>query len=472
MMRSPRILIILILIFFSSQYLYSSEDGYSFNVRINGINDTVCYLGYYYGDKTYLADTAYRDKNGNYNFEGNKALGGGLYIVVGQNKTKFFEFLLNDSQHITFKTNYDDVLNSMEIKNSSENKLFFDYLNYLSAKGTEIRALQELAKKISPESDSIQLIQNQIKLTDTDVKKYQQEIIVNNPNTLVSSFVKASVDPPAPEPRIDKNGSIDSSFLYYDFKTHYFDNIDLSDERLLRTPFYHKKVDDYFSNVLLQHPDTIINEIDKILSKIEENEEVFKYLLWYYLVKYEQSKVMGFDAIFVHLSDEYLSTGRAEWMNETAKNNIIDRARILKPLLLGSTSPNMILLDTNDKPVSLHHIDADYTIIFFWDTDCSFCKKEVPKLKSFYSDAKDQYNMEVYAVCIDTSFTSWKNYIVEKKTQWINVNGYLSYTPDFHDLYDVHSSPVFYLIDKDKKIIAKRILTDQMEAIILHKEKR
>jgi peroxiredoxin len=179
---------------------------------------------------------------------------------------------------------------------------------------------------------------------------------------------------------------------------------------------------------------------------------------------------MGFDAVFVYLADQYFAKGKASGMNQTVVDNILDRARILKPLLIGKPAPEMILLDTNEVPVALSRVKAKYTLIYFWDTDCSFCKKESPRLKAFYAEKSRIYDLEVYAVCIDTSFASWKKYIRENSLTWINVNGYLSLTQDFHDLYDVHSSPVMYLLDEKKTIIAKHILTDQIPEIIERRE--
>jgi thiol-disulfide isomerase/thioredoxin len=119
----------------------------------------------------------------------------------------------------------------------------------------------------------------------------------------------------------------------------------------------------------------------------------------------------------------------------------------------------------------LYNIKARYTIIYFWEKDCGHCQKETTVLKAFYNESHDNLEVEVYAVCIDTSLIGWKKYIREKEMDWINVNGFLSLTPDFHNLYDVHSSPVMYLLDEKKNIIAKRILTEQIKEFILRRDK-
>jgi thiol-disulfide isomerase/thioredoxin len=233
---------------------------------------------------------------------------------------------------------------------------------------------------------------------------------------------------------------------------------------------FQKKIDDYFTKLVIPLPDSLCQEIDRLLENVAGTKEVFKYLLWNFIVKYERSEIMGMDAVFVHLVKKYIILQPPEWLNEIVRQNLIDWAKTLDPLLIGKPAPVMILLDTNDTPVSLYSINAKYTIIYFWEKDCGHCQKETPLLKSFYDDSHDSLNFEVYAVCIDTSIVAWKKYIREKDFRWVNVNGYLSMTRDFHDLYDVHSSPVMYLLDEKKNILAKRILTEQIKGLILKKE--
>ena len=132
----------------------------------------------------------------------------------------------------------------------------------------------------------------------------------------------------------------------------------------------------------------------------------------------------------------------------------------------------MIMMDITNNPVALSAIEARYTLIFFWESNCGHCKTEMPKAVKLYMDMKDKCDLQVYAVSSDTSITAWKKYIRENSPDWINVNGNLSFTPNFRDLYDAHSTPVMYLLDEHKIIIAKRILSDQIGEVIKFYEKR
>jgi thiol-disulfide isomerase/thioredoxin len=126
----------------------------------------------------------------------------------------------------------------------------------------------------------------------------------------------------------------------------------------------------------------------------------------------------------------------------------------------------MIMLDTNMMPQSMAGINAKYTVLYFWDPECGHCKTESPKLKKLYDDVRSKYNLEVFAVCADTNMRKMKEYIVKNNFTWLNVNGPRTITQNYHDLYDVYSTPVIYLLDDKKKILAKRLMTDQLASFL------
>lgn len=448
-----------------------AQAGYQITFNIQGISDSLILLANYSGDKQFVVDTAYLDKNNKYVFSGSPELLPGMYFIAGQNKSRLFDFLVSDSQTFTISGVNNQYPQSLKVKRSKENELFFSYIMFLNRKQAERTDLLKLTKNITPESDSAKMIENQINLLNDEVQRYINGLINNNTGTFMGTFLKAMQEPEIPQIPILENGRPDSTFTFRYFKAHFWDNIDLSDDRLIRTPFLHGKVEQYLTKLTSPLPDSLIRAVDEIMLRTGNNFETFKYLMWYLTIKYESSEIMGYDAIFVHLVDTYYHDPRMSWMNKTVKENLTNKANKLKNILIGKAAPAMILLDTLQQPVSLYNIDADYTLIYFWDPDCSHCKKETPLLLDFYQKEKETFNLEVYAVCMDTSWSDMKKYIQKNKTTWINVNGFYSMTPDFRELYDVHSSPVMFLLDRKKTIIAKRLLTTQMEEFIRQHEK-
>lgn len=74
---------------------------------------------------------------------------------------------------------------------------------------------------------------------------------------------------------------------------------------------------------------------------------MYIYLLSHFTSTAETSKLMGFDKVFVHVIDKYFRTGMAKDVYpDDAIKKIIERGDILKPLLLGSTAPDLLMIDT------------------------------------------------------------------------------------------------------------------------------
>ncbi len=207
-------------------------------------------------------------------------------------------------------------------------------------------------------------------------------------------------------------------------------------------------------------PDSVIEAIDKVIQKSRPSEEVLGYLVWHFISAYQNPKYMGFEKVFIHIVDEYFSKEQILYTTPSVLQSLQDRAKILRPLQLGEPGPKLSLIDTNNVFKSFNNINTDYIVLLFWDFDCSFCKKEIKQLQEIYK--KTAFDFEVYAVNVNGDHEKWKKSVREQKLQWINVNGTLSQTPDFHDLYDVHGSPVIYLLDDQKRIIAKRIGAEQL----------
>lgn len=471
-MKLQKTILLLLSCLLLSVYAFSGKPKYRITVKIEGVSDSLLVMASYVGDKQFIVDTAYPDKQFVYKFEGDSLLPDGMYAIATPAKAKLFDFIISEKRIVDITGKKNELPISLRSKEDDENKILFDYINFLSSKQKEMSQLQQLRRKFKAGTDSIKVVDNKITLLNEEVQRYITGIINTYHGKFISVFLKSLQEPEIKEPPILSNGRPDSTFAYRQYKQHFFDNIDLADSRVIRTPVIHSKIEQYIDKMTVPAVDSIIASIDHLFTLSKGNKDTFKYLIWYLTVKFESSEIMGHDAVFVHLVDKYYDNPNISFMYPTVKQNLIKRAAALRPILIGKPAPDMILLDTLQFPVSLRSLKNRYTIIYFWDPECGHCKKETPLLKEFYESSKALYDLEVYGVCMDTSWKDMKQYIRKNHLNWINVNGYYSMTPDFRELYDVHSSPVMYLLDEKKTIIAKRVLTEQMKGILKTREKQ
>lgn len=203
---------------------------------------------------------------------------------------------------------------------------------------------------------------------------------------------------------------------------------------------------------------------------------MYKYIVNFITNKYMNSKIMGMDAVFVHMAENYYFDGKADWMSEKQLKDWKERVKKTKPLLIGKQAPMISLADTSgERFISLGNLDAKYTIVYFWDPDCGHCQTATPKLKKAYDSLKTR-GVEVYAVGTPLKNKEWKKYIRKHDLNWINVsdNPHINNNPreylgrtdlksmNFRDTYDIYSTPRIFLLDEDKTIIAKELGIDKV----------
>jgi peroxiredoxin len=262
------------------------------------------------------------------------------------------------------------------------------------------------------------------------------------------------------------NGRPDSTFAFRYLRAHYWDGFDFSDERLLYSPILYNKMKNFLDNLTYPIPDSINAAADIISEKAKANKEVFKYVVYWITSTYEMSQIMGMDAIFVHMAEKYYMTNQAYWVDSASLAKIAQRAMTLKPILIGKYAPNLTLKDSSLHDVTLYDVRSKYTVLYFWDYGCSHCKKVTPKLLEWYHKNRSS-GVEVFAIGTESNGEEWKKYIKENKLDWINVYDPY-YQTGFKKTYDIYSTPVIYVLDEKKKIIAKRLDVDQLDGFLEH----
>jgi len=114
--------------------------------------------------------------------------------------------------------------------------------------------------------------------------------------------------------------------------------------------------------------------------------------------------------------------------------------------------------------VSLYDISKEFIVLYFWEPDCGHCKEATPKLKSFYEKARNE-GVEIFAVCTTADRGKWIKYIEDNKLTWIN--GWDPKRTSRYDyFYNVQSTPMIYILDRNKNIIAKKLPVENLASFI------
>ena len=449
--------------------------------KINGLNENdSVYLAQYLGKSLFYNDTAVVKSDGYFTFEGKPYELGGKYAIVTPGP-KLLEVLL-DSENLLFESDQENLDFNMNVIESKNNQIFYDYKRFLGQKNTERGPWDIIAKDSLSDEKEVKNAGEEIGKLTEEVINYQKRIIGENKEILVGKMINMSMDiivPDAPKTTEDER-----QWRYKYYRNHYWDNVDLTDPRLVREQAFHRVLEKYLSTVLPQIPDTIVAEGGKLLEKVAANYDMYKYTLHQMTYLTETSKIMCMDRAFVAIVNKYYKTGKADWLDEEKLAKIIEGSDKKSKTLCGEVAPNIILPDvTGEEWINMHDIDAEYLVVAIWEPGCGHCKKEMPKLQEVYKQFKSK-GLEVIAVNNELENEDWIKFVEEKELDWINISDnpeinnsenarqlILDGTTtlnslNFRAMYNITSTPQIYLLDKNKEILAKQLNSEQLEGML------
>ncbi len=452
----------------------AQSNGYAIQVTFKPFKDQYIYLGHYFG-KTYpIVDSIKLDAKSKGVFKGDKPLPGGIYLIGYPNKSGFFEILIDKQQNFSIIADTATLAQTIQFQNSPDNIAFLNYQQSMRRFGMSIRELQERLKLGGP--DTMQL-RNQIMAIDRQMNDYRIELIKNEGNTLLGTLLQAMREPQLPDSLKMPTNAADSLAAFRYFKNNYFDGVNFWDGRLAYTPFFDEKIERYFKQLVTPDPDSVIREIDNMMAFAQINSEMTRFLLVKFLNRYIAQQYMWEDAVFVHLYEKYISNKTYPWLDEKGRKMVQDRAYSLMGNILKSPAAEVELPDSTGKMQALYALTNEYTLLVFWDPTCGHCKETLPRIDSIYRAKWAKLNIGIYAIAKETEGDKkmWTDFIQQNQLQgWTHVY-YSKQTekqridsgiPGYSQLFDIQSFPTLYLLDRSKKIIAKKLTFQQMDEIL------
>ena len=406
------------------------------DVKINDINDTVLYLVKYKSDKSIIVIDSSTVVKGNKIFKQSSNYPEGIYILADSKQNPIFELFLGKDQKFT--VNVGDLTRNETyiIKGAKETSDYFDIYArtnynrlYIKALESEMEYFPDNARKI----DSIKLNHNE----------YLESIKIKDRNSFIRTYIGFNKEIIVPQEYKD-------NFEQY-IIDHYFDDISFRDVRILNTRLLKNKLDDYFNNYMSkQSTDVILQKIDYLINQTTAgyrdipqdllDHNVRDYILWYLYSKYFDN-----DIIYTHLSDVYFSKLTINNLTENIRNEIVKRANILRKITIGRLAPTFTYIDDEGEQIDLLKIDSKNTILFFYKPDCQKCIREKRILGLIKNRQKDLTVLYIN----------------------ISEDNYSNVSQDIINQYDIATTPTIYVLDNDKRIIAKNIKAEEMEFHII-----
>jgi thiol-disulfide isomerase/thioredoxin len=459
-----------------SSFILFAQNAYEIKVTLKPFKNQYIYLGHYYGKQLPIIDSVLLNNNSEGVFKGPKKLGGGIYLIGYPDRAHNFEFLVDKNQKFSIVADTTNI-RKLNFNGSPENVSFLAYQDFMIKNGRQIEALQK--QRSAGGNDSIKATK-EIETLNEAIRKYRTDIMNKDGDGLLAVLLKGMREPEIP--KNTPSAKNDSLFAYRYFKTHYWDGVNFYDDRLVRTPFFESRLDKYFEQLVFPHADSVNKEIDWMLGYASIREDMQKFLLLKFVNRYYTQKYMWEDAVFVHLFEKYFSNKEYSWLTAQGKKQITDRAYSLMANITGNPAADIELKSVDGKTTSLYNVQAPFILVTIWDPTCGHCKETLPKIDSIYQAKWKTMGVKLFAMAKETDGNkqTWLTFIQDHKlNDWIHV--YYSKEedkaridagiPGYSQLYDVQSFPTLYLLDKDKRIIGKKLTEGQVDEILGYKLK-
>lgn len=359
----------------------------------------------------------------------------GYYRVRYINKpTGRVDFIYN-KEDVKFTVHSKIGQESVSFLASRENQLTDSYIYNLQLMQQKLDSVQ-IAYFKNPKSDisKYQEIQNKIE----GAQSYYENLAKDN---YCLGVIKASKRYNAPIPFTLPNDYIQSII------NHYFDYIDFFDERLINFTFLEKKILEYVfvlhqSNDVGTENKLLVKAIDKVLSHTKEEDSLKEYVLKIVirkLVENENNEVLQKALVLYKALPK--KTQDIVFLNETEE---------LAKVILGVIAPD-IKISPNKTLYQLN--DTKEYLVIFWSSTCPHCLKSLPKLKKLLGNRQD---ITVVAVGLEKEKDQKKWEIQSKKfPSWTHTMSLGKWQSKAAQDYSINSTPSYFILNKEKRIIAK-----------------
>ena len=359
----------------------------------------------------------------------------------------FVDFIFN-KEDVSFTFHPDYPQQAILFSKSKENIVYKNYLKDISKQQQKLDSLQIKAIE-NLEIDLDQAYKTALKR----INGIQEKYIESTKNMYVYPFIKASLRVNSAEIKTNLQDYM------YAVKHTFFDPIDFSNETLINSSFLIDRIADYIFYMNYSEDKTTQQALYKsavktVFTKIEDS-VLKKYIIEFLIEKFEENNNFR---MIDFLFKNYYDALPKSLQNATFKTEKIK----LLATAIGSIAPNFSWKE-HGKDFQLSTLnEAKNYLLVFWSTGCSHCLKEIPELYTFLQDKK---NLKVIAFAMENNEVRWKS-LKATLPNWHHVLGLNKWENKTAKAYNINATPNYFILDANKKIIAKPIPLEELKHLI------
>jgi hypothetical protein len=256
---------------------------------------------------------------------------------------------------------------------------------------------------------------------------------------------------------------------------NFLKQFELNEPKLFFTPVMRQIIVEYLSYYPLES-DSLIQGVDAVFSSILCTNKAYPFIFDYFTKVFKNREVQNNTEGYAYLINKYVKNNTCAFLDKKNKDAFITELNQIQAQKLNDTALDMNLEDTSGIKLSLHAIakQSNYTVLIFFDPNCEHCKVELPKMDSTIKVLEKELLIKIgkYAVCNEHNIdkTVWKEFILNNQLDYQYTHVIMSGNNENLELrkaYDAFTNPLFYLLDKDGILIAKKLSTNTLRKILI-----
>lgn len=406
------------------------------------------YLAENIGGKYAVIQSALINQSGQFQFTGDYPTG---YYAIWRSHLNYAQIIINN-EDIQLQFNDTILRNSIHIIRSKENSLLWTFIDERKKITSEISQAYMHKTEYVNKSKQYVFYDSLEKKLKNKYRKYLLSLDSAHPNSFLTKTILSDIE----------------TYKNEDF----FKFVDFSDENLIRSGVLTKKITDYLQFKTDYTEDGFIQSIDKILQTSIENKVVYEFVLNYLL---ELFNAVGPDVVLNYLVEAYVIGDACTDLELSSVLN--HKLSAYKRIAIGKKAPNISAFDVNGTMHNLYDVCSffDINILYFSSYHCSFCKESTPMIIDFIRNNSLESKIQMINFSLDTEIREWKLSNQNKPNNWISLSELKGWNSKSTEIFQVHKTPSFYIIDRSSKIISKpkntHELIEEIALMLKHKKK-
>jgi len=182
---------------------------------------------------------------------------------------------------------------------------------------------------------------------------------------------------------------------------------------------------------------------------------------------YRHARVMGEEAVAIHVYDEWIASGRVSTRSEFEQMEAELFAEFNRSSLIGMKAVPVTLKKPHCGTKTIP-VEGKIGVLYFYDTSCAKCRLESGLVPQAMSEA--DFPVNFYAVYVGSDKSSWRAFRRNFKIPSKNVRLVHLWDPgmdsDYQRYYGVIGTPRLFVVLEDREIIGRRLEVSNLREII------